>query len=68
MPYEKRGETPIAYVVPNDSNVFEVSGLKEHLSNNLANFKLPRKIVVMDSLPKNATGKIMKKTLRELNQ
>lgn len=37
--------------------------LKEHVKQNLARFKVPREIVIMDELPRNATGKLLKREL-----
>lgn len=37
--------------------------LKDHVKQNLARFKVPREIVIMDELPRNATGKLLKREL-----
>ncbi|MCK8058868.1 MULTISPECIES: long-chain fatty acid--CoA ligase [unclassified Fusibacter] len=60
-----RGEVPIAYIVTSDNSKFDEKAFKSFLKQNLASFKLPKKIRMMDALPKNATGKVMKKTLRD---
>lgn len=60
-----RGEVPIAYIVTSDNSKFDEKAFKAFLKQNLASFKLPKKIRMMDALPKNATGKVMKKTLRD---
>ena len=39
--------------------------LREHVKANLARFKVPREIVFLDELPRNATGKILKRELVE---
>ncbi|WP_082533795.1 AMP-binding protein [Marmoricola sp. Leaf446] len=39
--------------------------LKGHVKENLARYKVPREIVFLDELPRNATGKILKKDLKE---
>jgi fatty-acyl-CoA synthase len=39
--------------------------LKAHVKENLARFKVPREIVVLDELPRNATGKVLKRELSE---
>ena len=39
--------------------------LKEHVKTNLARYKVPREIVFLDELPRNATGKILKRELAE---
>jgi fatty-acyl-CoA synthase len=37
--------------------------LKAHVKDNLARFKVPRDIVFLDELPRNATGKVLKRDL-----
>lgn len=64
VPDEKRGEVTVAYVVAKEGADFDMKGLKGYLKEALASFKIPKKIILVDELPKNATGKIMKKTLR----
>ena len=39
--------------------------LKEYVKRNLARYKVPREVVFMDELPRNATGKVLKRKLRE---
>ena len=34
-------------------------------TNNMANFKVPRRVEILDALPRNATGKVVKFELRE---
>jgi acyl-CoA synthetase (AMP-forming)/AMP-acid ligase II len=36
------------------------------MRRKLADYKVPRKVVILPALPRNATGKILKTTLREL--
>jgi len=38
--------------------------LKEWVKSNLARYKMPREIVVLDELPRNATGKVLKRELQ----
>jgi fatty-acyl-CoA synthase len=37
--------------------------LKQHVRDNLANYKVPREIVVLDELPRSSTGKIVRRDL-----
>jgi acyl-CoA synthetase (AMP-forming)/AMP-acid ligase II len=39
--------------------------LREHVKAHLARFKVPREIVFLDELPRNATGKVLKRELAE---
>ena len=65
QPHPKWGETPVAFVVPTqpvrDALADEVV---EHCRANLAGYKNPTRVVVVDSLPLTATGKIAKTELR----
>ena len=51
-----------AFVVRTDSSVDE-DDLKGWVKDNLARYKVPREIVFLDELPRNATGKVLKKDL-----
>ena len=53
-----------AFVVRSDSSVDEDT-LKAWVKDNLARYKVPRDIVFLDELPRNATGKVLKKDLAE---
>jgi long-chain acyl-CoA synthetase len=65
-PDARRGEQPIAYVTPNDGAVLDEKALQHFVRRKLADYKVPRKVVFLPALPRNATGKILKGTLREL--
>ena len=62
---EKSGEIPVAYIELEEGvEKIEVSELRKYLRNNLANFKIPKQIHFIDALPKNATGKVLKRELK----
>ena len=42
--------------------------LKNHVKENLARYKVPREIVFLDELPRNATGKLLKKDLKDYDE
>jgi long-chain acyl-CoA synthetase len=66
IPDEKSGEIPVAYIeLEEDTDEIELSELRRHLRDNLANFKIPKQIYFIDELPKNATGKVLKRKLKE---
>jgi len=44
----------------------DMSELRKHLRDNLANFKVPKQLHLIDALPKNATGKVLKRELKEM--
>lgn len=56
-----RGEVPVAYLVAR-GNV-NVSGLESRCREKFASFKIPRKFVVVDRLPRTALGKVQKHLL-----
>ena len=60
---EDYGQRLRAFVVR--SGEVSEDDLREHVKTNLARFKVPREIVFVDELPRNATGKVLKKELRE---
>ena len=66
QPDSRRGEQPIAFVAANDGAVLEEKAMQQFLRRKLADYKVPRKVVLLPALPRNATGKILKTTLREL--
>ncbi len=64
VPDEEWGERLRAFVVIEGEGVAE-DVLKEYVRENLARFKVPREIVFLDELPRNPTGKILKRVLAE---
>lgn len=54
-----------AFVVVKDEAAVDETELKKHVKDHLANFKVPREVIFLDELPRNGTGKIMKRDLRE---
>ncbi len=63
---EKSGEVPVAYVeLEEDVEKLDEAGLKKYLKEQLANYKIPKQIHVIPALPKNATGKVLKRVLKE---
>ena len=67
VPDPRKGEHAVAFVAPADGATLDEKALLQFLKPKLADYKLPRRVVVMAALPRNATGKILKTTLRELN-
>lgn len=68
VPHPEFGETVCAHIeVKADCNLDEV-GIKAGLGAHLASYKIPRKIVFEESLPREDSGKIFKKKLRALYQ
>ncbi|MRJ02004.1 MAG: fatty acid--CoA ligase [Epsilonproteobacteria bacterium] len=62
---EKSGEVPVAYVELEEGAQADEREIKNYLKARLANFKIPKAIYFIDQLPKNATGKVLKRVLKE---
>jgi acyl-CoA synthetase (AMP-forming)/AMP-acid ligase II len=60
---EQYGQRLAAFVVLSLGASANVDGLKQHVRDNLANYKVPREIVVLDELPRSSTGKIVRRDL-----
>lgn len=57
---------PVAYVIPTAGSVVDLDELRAFCRERLAGFKRPRRLIVVDELPKTVTGKIQRAKLREL--
>jgi len=60
---EEWGQRLKAFVVPREGRVSE-DDLKDYVRGNLARYKVPREIESLDELPRNQTGKVLKRELR----
>jgi acyl-CoA synthetase (AMP-forming)/AMP-acid ligase II len=60
---EQFGQRLAAFVVP--SGRVTADELKQYVRDNLANYKVPRDITLLDELPRNSTGKILRRELQE---
>jgi fatty-acyl-CoA synthase len=65
---EKFGQALVAHVVLRDGAGATAEELREHVKKQLANYKVPREIVFHDELPRNETGKVLKKKLASPEQ
>jgi O-succinylbenzoate-CoA ligase len=64
QPSEKWGESPVAIVVPKGDGL-DASGVVEFCKDKLARFKQPVSVYFTDQIPRNPSGKILKRVLRE---
>ena len=60
IPDERMGEVCCAYVVPKPGQSVTEDELIEWSRERMANYKVPRKVIVTDSLPTTPTGKVQK--------
>jgi fatty-acyl-CoA synthase len=65
---EDFGKRLRAFVVEAHGGTVDEDTLKAHVKDNLARYKVPREIVFLDELPRNATGKVLKKDLHEYDE
>jgi acyl-CoA synthetase (AMP-forming)/AMP-acid ligase II/carbon monoxide dehydrogenase subunit G len=61
------GQRLRAFVVLEDGKQASEDDLKGYVKQNLARYKVPREIVFIDELPRNATGKVLKRELAEMD-
>jgi long-chain acyl-CoA synthetase len=61
----RRGEQPVAFVVPNEGTTVDETALLKFIRGKLADYKVPKRVVFVATLPRNATGKILKTALRQ---
>ena len=66
VPDERMGEVGCAFVVLRPGTNVDEAGLIAWAREHMANFKVPRQVTVVDALPFNASGKVMKFELRAL--
>ena len=64
LPDARRGEQPVAFVAAADGVMLDEKALVQFVRERMADYKVPRKIIFLPALPRNATGKILKTELR----
>ncbi|CNK40926.1 acyl-CoA synthetase [Mycobacterium tuberculosis] len=65
VPDPEWGESIRAYVVAEKADAVRADLLTDHVRQHLASFKKPKSVVFVDELPKNSTGKVLKRHLAE---
>jgi fatty-acyl-CoA synthase len=65
VPHERWGETGKAVLVLKPGCELEADAVIAHCAENLAAFKVPETVEFIDALPRNATGKVLKRVLRQ---
>jgi fatty-acyl-CoA synthase len=68
VPDPRFNEAVVAVVVPKDGATVTPDGVQAHVRAALARFKAPKFVIIAESLPKNASGKILKRDLRDQYQ
>jgi fatty-acyl-CoA synthase len=67
-PDPRWGEVPVAFVVLRPGSTATPDELLDHCRARLARFKLPRDVTLIDLLPRNPSGKVLKRELRETDK
>lgn len=65
-PDARKGEQPVAFVSLTEGSQMDAPALQRFLKERLADYKVPRHVVQLPALPRNATGKVLKTALRTL--
>ncbi len=68
VPHPDLGEAVVALVVPKHGAAPTQEALQAAAQSNLARFKHPRRILIVDDLPRNAMGKVQKNVLRDTHR
>ena len=63
QPDARRGEQPIAFVVPNEGANIDESALLKFVREKLADYKVPRQVIFTPALPRNSTLNVLKTEL-----
>ena len=66
VPDARKGEQPVAFVAFQEGQAVEEKVMLQHVKSKLADYKIPKRVLVLASLPHNATGKILKTALRKM--
>ncbi|MEM7392482.1 MAG: long-chain fatty acid--CoA ligase, partial [Verrucomicrobiota bacterium] len=64
-PHDTHGEIPVAYVALKEGSELNTADVRNFCREHLGSYQVPRKVLFLDELPKNATGKILKRELRK---
>ncbi|HEU0060993.1 MAG TPA: AMP-binding protein, partial [Hyphomicrobiaceae bacterium] len=65
VPDDHWGERPVAVVVVKAGQALALETLQAHCRHKLAGFKVPKQLIVRTDLPRNPSGKVLKRVLRE---
>ena len=64
VPHKDFGETVVAVLVA-ESNTLDLTEVQNAVEETLARYKHPKKLIVVDELPRNTMGKVQKNLLRD---
>lgn len=61
-----RGEVPVGFVEAEEGKSIDPDEVRAWCRDKLAGYKVPKRVVIIDELPRNATGKVLRRSLRTL--
>ncbi|MFU8834784.1 MAG: malonate--CoA ligase [Roseovarius sp.] len=64
VPHPDFGETVVGFIVPEKGATPDLDAIAEAAAGSLARFKHPRRLIMLDALPRNTMGKVQKNVLR----
>ena len=65
VPHPDFGETPIVLIVPEMDKEIDINQIKESLEVQVARYKHPKDLFVVEQLPRNTMGKVQKNLIRD---
>ncbi|HEY1974396.1 MAG TPA: o-succinylbenzoate--CoA ligase, partial [Pseudonocardia sp.] len=65
LPDERWGEAVTAVIVAEQGTDLDLDAVRNFCRDNLAGYKVPKRVVTIDALPRNAAGKVLKRQLRD---
>ena len=68
VPHPDFGETVLGLIVPEPGKTPDLNAITEAAAKSLARFKHPRRLIIVDELPRNTMGKVQKNLLRDTYQ
>jgi fatty-acyl-CoA synthase len=67
-PDDVMGEVAVAYIIPREGDTIDPQEIIDSCANEIANFKVPRYVAIVDQFPMTQSGKVQKFRLRELTK
>ena len=65
VPHPDFGETPLALLVPKEGKTPNLKKIMENIQKEIARFKHPKQLILIETLPRNTMGKVQKNILRQ---
>ena len=65
IPDARKGEHAVAFVAAKEGSALDEKAILQFIRQRLADYKVPKKVTFLPALPRNATGKVLKRELRQ---